>query len=284
MKQTLYALLLAGLSLNAQHAATPQALPRTISKGFPIMDIYGVAPRSFSGGGVGLGGFSSPFTAPAFLGSGELRIGGDFYFSGIDRRVFRDVPLLEPQTGKAKVKLHESLFGLNLAARLSAPWEYKVTPYADGFAGLRVITTGITITPNDYQPGYESSSSDNLDAAFAFQYGVAAGVLISLNPNLKLNAAVHLSRSEWPGMLKDIRSASVAETGVMMSVKQLPRDMMMFKLGLTFRIDPDECTKEHRCSCCGQRISSEGSGRSWGGGYSRPAAPNRVGTGVRVTK
>jgi hypothetical protein len=255
-----------------------QTLPAPVTENLPVLDVYGVLPRSFNGAGAGFGVFSPVIPLPpAWLpGGAELRLGGDLYFSSLDRRTIRNVPLQEPQSGEAKVKLNESLFGFNGVARFSLPWNETFSPYLDAFAGLRVISTGITITPNNYQPGYEKSSSDNLETAFSFNYGATAGMLVSLGPNVKLNAGVMFSRSHQPGSIGNIHSALPESKGLVMDNKSLPRDMILFKLGVTFRIDPSSGSGND-CCCRSER-------RSYGGGVFSRSAPstNKVGTRVRV--
>lgn len=276
-------IILAGTFTSWSQNTDRQPLPQDNSDKMGLLDVYGIVPRAFTGGGFGLGGFSPSLPGFVLPGLTEFRLGGDFYFSSLDRNIIRDVPLLQPQTGNAKVKLNEHIFGLNLAARLSAPWRQKVTPYIDGFAGLRAVTCGISTTPNQYQPGYEESSHDNLDAAFAFNYGFSAGVLVSIAPTVKINAAMMYTRSEWPGMIKDIRSAALIDNTIYMDIKQLPQEQIMFKLGLTILIDGSEPGRHANCccNCCVGRTSRPSYSRI---PLSRSSNTNRVVTKVKVAK
>lgn len=282
MKHIFIAITFASSVALAQNA--PVVVPETgrDAGNFPTIDVYAFAPRNLNGGGFGIGGFSPAIPVPVIFGRGAgLRFGADFHFTGLDRRTLRDIPLLAPQTGMAKVKLNETLFGLNAVARLSMPWSEKVSPYVDGFAGLRALHTGITVTPNEYQVGFEESTSDNLDAVYTFQYGVAGGFLVSVGRNVKLNAAVMLSRSEFPGRISNIHTASLEGTGIAMDKKALQQQMVFFKLGVTFRVDP-ESISDDGCNCCGHGGRSSGVFTSSGGRSGGSA--NRVGTSGRVSK
>ncbi len=277
-------LLFSSASLFAQQQTQPipAKLPSAGSDNLPVMDIYGIVPRDLNGGGAGLGIFSQALPLPGILfgGAADLRLGGDIFISSLDRKRLHNVPLQEPQTGEAKVKLRETLFGLNAVARLSMPWDEKFTPYVDGFCGIRGVSTGITVIPENYQPGYEKSTSDNLDAVLMLNYGATAGFLVALGPNVKLNAGVMFSCSHKPGTIDNIHSVTFEGNGLVMQEKILPQNMVLFKLGLTFTIDPSE--GGNNCCNCGSSRSS--TGRSTTVFSKRPSSPNKVGTRTRVMK
>lgn len=245
----------------------------------PLLDAYVIAPKGFNGGGFGMGGFSPALSLPMLSTNAELRLGGDFYFTGLDRRKFANVPLLAPQSGDAKVKLNETMFGINFVARLTMPWDEKVSPYIDGFAGLRAITTGMDVTPNQPQIGYENTTSNNIDGSYRLHYGVAGGLLIALGKDVKLNMGVVYSHSDHPGSVSNIRTASLENGSVVMDQKLLAQNMILFKLGVTVRIDPSK-SRGHDCNC----NCTYGGGVFRTGTSARSAMPNRVGTGVRVAK
>jgi hypothetical protein len=179
------------------------------------------------------------------------------------------------------------MFGLNGVIRVSLPWGAKVSPYVDGFAGLRFTGADVTVTADQYQPGYEKSTTDNVDQAWAFQYGLAGGFLVSLGKNVKLNTAVLLSRSDKPGSISNIRTAGLQGTGLVMDKKALSPDVIIFKLGLTFRINPSEKQESHNCQCCGRSrgtVVPAGGFRTGGYRSVNGGAANRVRIGGRVMK
>jgi hypothetical protein len=281
MNRFLYALIVAGITAQAQTPDSLQTkLPRPLSADKrPLFDVYAIAPRDLSGGGFGMGGFSPAVPLGSLIQNAELRFGGDFYFMGLDRRWISNVPLLSPQTGEAKVKLNESMLGLNLVARLSTPWKAALGAYIDGFAGLRYVSTGMEVTPNQPQINHDKTTSTDIDGSYALQYGVAGGVLVKLTNQLKLNAALVYSHSDRPGSVSNIHSASIDGGSVMMDKKILPRDMVLLKLGVSFLINPSN-NNNGRCNCCCRR-------NHFNAGTVRPVSgrmPNRIGTGFRVAK
>jgi hypothetical protein len=284
MKKVLFSLLLTGTAVVAQNvpASLSRSLTTNAKENSPIFDFYAVAPRNLNGFGFGMGGFSPALRTSSF-GGPEIRFGGDFFFTGLDRKTIKNVPLLSPQTGTAKVKLNESMFALDGVVRISFPWSAVVSPYVDGFAGLRYTGANITVTSDQYQPGYERSTSDNLDDAIAFHYGVAGGLMVSVTKDIKLNAGVVFSRSNNPGKISNIQTANMQGSGLVMDKKALSSDVMIFKLGLTFRINTSKLRNDsHTCECCGQRIggSTHSGSSSFPSGGGKAGAPNRVGIGV----
>src|SRR4051812_29260880 len=123
MKHILFfAMFSAGTGLLAQVAAP--ALSNTVASTLrkdnkAVFDMYGVIPQTHKGGGFGMGIFSPALGASVFGSGAEFRLGGDFYVTGLDHKSMNDVPLIAPQTGTAKVRLSETLFGFNAVARLS---------------------------------------------------------------------------------------------------------------------------------------------------------------------
>jgi hypothetical protein len=289
MKKTLAILIFSSSTLLGQRISGPMTgtLSAKVTESFPVFDIYGVVPFNFNGGGFGMGGFSRPLRTNAIAGGAEIRFGGDFYFTTLDRKTINDVPLLAPQTGAGKVRLNENMFGLNGVIRVSLPWNAKVSPYVDGFAGFRFTGADVTVTADQYQPGYEKSTTNNVDQASAFQYGLAGGFLVSLGKNVKLNTAVLFSRSDKPGTISNIRTAGLQGTGLVMDKKALSPDVIIFKVGLTFRISPTDKRGSYNCQCIGRSRGTvvrtggfrTGAFRSVGGG-----AANRVRIGGRVMK
>ncbi len=247
---------------------------------FAIMDIYMISPRNLNGLGFGMGVFSPALGIGASNKGLNIRLGGDYFFSGLDRKTIHNVPLLAPQTGNAKVRLTQNFLAVNAAARLSLPWNEKVSPYADFFAGFGMHTTGITVTPNEYQLGYERSTSNNIDAVARFNYGAAAGILISLHQDVKLNAAILYTHTDNPGQITDLRSAGVESGNLLLNKKGLENGSYFFKLGITVLLRPSGKTSSN-CPCNCRTATTVGVGNFIGGSS---GAPNRIGTGVRITR
>lgn len=241
------------------------------------MDIFAVAPYNFKGVGGGMGIFS-----PSVLSEKEgyeLRFGGDFYFSGLERHSLRDVPLSSPQSGMAKVKLAQTFLAFNISGRLTLPLSGKVSPYLDGFAGARGISTDITITPYEYKIGYEKSSTENLSSVFKMHYGIGVGVLTKLGKDIRLNTGIVYSYAPEPGSTYDIYTAKTETGSLQMTNADIPKGMLMFKLGITGLFDGFDVSEG--CGCCETR--------SRGVIFSNPSGgsnlkSNSISTGTRIMK
>lgn len=231
-------------------------------------DFYGMVPLKIGGAGAGFGIMSIPLS----LGATDLRIGGDFYFTGLDHKSMSNVPLSSPAGSTGKVRLSENLIGLNLVARLSMPWYENASPYIDGFIGLRQVNTAMTIKVED-------NPREVMDRFTGYQYGLAGGFLFKLSSDAKLNVGVVYTQSTNQGSLYNIQSAAVSGDALLMDKKNLPTNYFLFKVGFTVLLTESSGSSSNcHCRTRGSRVNRV---------TTTPRAsstPVRVKTGVRVNK
>jgi opacity protein-like surface antigen len=237
----------------------------------PSADFNFMMPQKLKGAGFGFAVLSAPFT----LGPGGLRLGGDFQFTSLDRKRLKNVPLNEAAEN-GRVKLSEYFVALNFVARYAMPWDESVSPYIDGFVGVRQINTGITTRKNEFYS--KKSDREIFDESNSLHYGLAGGLLITLASEIKLNIGVVYSQSYMPGSILNIRSATVEAGTIMMDKKMLPVNNLLFKVGLTVLLEETKGGSTP-CQCPSTRSNQViGVGSTI---FSPPANPK---IGVRVIK
>jgi len=258
MKQIFYLFVLFSLTqVNAQTVAAPESTTQFGKKNKlevddrPAADFYGVLPQNLMGGGAGFALFSPAIS----VGTGAIRIGGDLYFSNLDRKRLSNVPLADPVGTLGKVKLNENLFSLNLVARYELPWNEIVSPYIDGFVGLRNVHTNLNIRQNSSSTR-EDESNKIMDEFNSLHYGLGAGLLFNLWEDARLNVGVVYSQSYMQGSIYNVRSAAVNGDMIVMDKKLLASDYLMFKVGFTVLLDRSSFDNS---SChCSPRLGGRG--------------------------
>lgn len=228
-------------------------------------DFYGTIPDQMRGLGAGMGFFSPSLNKHIGLKnpySPEIRIGFDFYYVETAHKTFYNVPLNLPQTGEARVRLSQNSMAFNIAGRISGNYSKKFIPYFDMFGGWRSFGASMNITPNVRQPGYESSTSSNLSMVTHLNYGAAIGVMYSLGKQVKLNTALLYSTSPFKAEVSDVLNARNEANGIVTQKTGAPKDMFVFKLGITVLIDFKDTKGSSDCDCRHGRRA----GSVWGGG------------------
>lgn len=226
-------------------------------------DFYGTVPNEMRGLGAGMGFFSPALNNRTTIKNPyapEIRLGFDFYYLETAHKTFYNIPLSAPQTGDAKVRLSQNSMAFNISARVSGPYAKRFVPYFDVFGGWRSVGASMNITPNVQQPGYESSSSSNLSMSTHLNYGAAVGVMYALGKRVKLNTAVLYSTSPFNAEVSDVLNAKNESNGIVTQKITAPRDMLVFKVGITFLVDFKDTGDDCNCKCGRQ------GGRIWGGG------------------
>ncbi len=208
-------------------------------------DFLGVLPNAYSKWG--RGGFAMNILSPVLnstdvIGNDhiECRLGGGFYFAGLNQNTVSNVPLIAPQTGNALVTLTNRTYGLNGIARFSLPYSNKIIPYCDVFAGLRGFTSNMNIAPDASQNGCNtcnSATSENIANINELDYGATGGVMISLGKSVKLNAGLTYSDSNHLGKIINVTSAQLQAGSIAVEQMNAPTDMLLATLGLTFCFD-----------------------------------------------
>ncbi len=244
----------------------PVKAPKPDYSSLPAIDVYGTIPLMHKGAGGGFGIFIQPLSLgiKGSVNPLQVRLGGEFYFSELSHKRLSNVPLSAPQVGDAKVRLSQSNFGLNAIARFSLPYSSILTPYIDVFGGFRGYSANMSITPYKPQPGYESSTSNNLSSDLHWTYGATGGILVSINSWLKFNTGLMYTTTGKPGEIFDISKARLENGNIVSEKINTPKDMLTLKIGLTFLIDGGFETKSSNCCNCGSSGFILGSGFSTG--------------------
>lgn len=264
---------------------TPSAATQTNLNKLWSLDLYGAIPYKRVGGGFGFGMYSPALNFGVSMpNSLQVRFGGDFYILGTGHKTFNNIPLSSPQTGDAKVRLQQNNLGVNLGARVSTSYSNKFIPYADAFVGWRSFNSTMDITPNVQQPGYENSTSSNLSSANHWAYGGAIGFMYSFTPYVKFNTGLMYTFSQSKGEMVDVLNARNENNNIITSKIITPKEMFIFKVGLTFLMKPSEhTTYNNNCNCHCNNSSSSYWFNSNYHGSSRGAA-NKVSIGVKPNK
>jgi hypothetical protein len=253
--------------------------------GLPSLDVYATIPVKQCGAGFGANLLSKPFTVMHWDMSHpvQMRLGGEFYWAEMEHCYLSNVPLASPQTGNARVRFTENVFGFNGVARFSMPYTQKIIPYVDVFGGFRGFSSSMDITPYQYQPGYQRTNSQSLANVGQLNYGATFGVMASLGPNVKFNAGMMYTYSKSVNEMMDIKTAQVTVDGVNGNQSPVPQGMWIAKVGLTFLIDGSNRSSGCGCRSRGGYYRGGGGfyrgGGGWGGG-----AVNHINIGVHPSR
>jgi hypothetical protein len=214
-------------------------------------EIYGVCPIGYTGnttnagGGMGFGYFSKPFhivpissknkTNEMFYGPLNFQFGGNMYFGYMGGKTFKDVPLVAPESGNAKVSFDNWLTSINPSVRLtSSMFDGKVMPYAEVFAGWRHTSSSLAVTPNDYS---QKGTDSTIHSSHAINVGVAGGVMFEITKGVRLDVGALWSHSEVMGSSVDINSIHRDGDAIDVTSVDSPFDYVIIKAGISFDID-----------------------------------------------
>lgn len=245
---------------------------------FSTMDVYGAIPVKYCGGGFGFNALSggkklSPFSQFPIV----ARLGGEFYWAETKHKYFYNIPLTSPVPGDAKIRLNNSVWGINALSRFSMDWPKKFSPYIDVFGGLRVFNDNMDITPNNVTIGQQKNTSQSISSMAQLNYGLTGGVMFSLGKFAKLNLGIMYSHSDNQGKITDLGS-TYSEGGRIVTNNTLsPKDMWIAKIGFTFLVRSNTNYNKN-CNCRSRSRFFIGGGRIGGGGLS----PNRISIGPKI--
>lgn len=197
----------------------------------------------------------------------QVQYGANFFWSGLGRRSFDNVPLMAPQTGTARVNLANSFFGMNVMARISMPNKTIFTPYGDIFGGYRGLFSTLEINPyyNNYYGTRGNQTNKTLSSVSGLGYGFGAGIMTTLSKRVKLDIGVSYSQSVGSGQYADLNSAYSDASGINLNMKSTPNGIVMFNFGLMFYLEDDGTHTSNNCHCNTNR--SYGRVGGWGGGW-----------------
>jgi hypothetical protein len=274
--------------LAAQNSVTTKSTStaNNSAANLPSLDAYATIPVRQCGAGFGANLLSKPFTVMHWDMSHpvQMRLGGEFYWAEMEHRNLSDVPLAAPQMGNAKVRFTENVLGFNAMARFSMPYSQKIIPYVDVFGGYRGFSSSMDITPYQYQPGYQRSSSQNLSTVGQLNYGATFGLMASLSPNVKFNAGMMYTYSKSVNEIVDINSAQMNADGVNANQTLTPLGMWIAKVGFTFMLDGSNRSSGCNCNCRGRGRFYRGGGGFYRGGGWGGGAVNHVNIGIHPSR
>lgn len=193
--------------------------------------------RYGKGGGVGFEVLSNPLNGQDR--KVDFRLGGGFYYLYTGGKNY-ELMLDSPQTGMADVAARNNVFALQVVGRFTTPVNHNITAYGDIFGGMRIMNTGQTITPKIKKSDYEDETTTKIQTAFPATYGLGAGFLFRMTDNIYLDMGAAYT---WGTKARYIAMRDVYKEGneIMYPTRRSSTDMLLFRVGVTFKIDFDDC-------------------------------------------
>ena len=211
------------------------------------------------GGGLNFLGPQIPIIGKGDLHPIDIQFGPGLYMSSFGVKKFRDVPLIEPQTGNAKVSLYNLHLGVYGLVRFCSPNpSSEFMPYIDFIGGYRYVGGDLSVTPNNDLTG-NSSTDTHLKNVSGFMYGAGAGMQVKLSDNANLDFELIWSYSPQSKDIVDINSAHRLNDGIFYNTKNSPNTIMLLKVGFNFRCEDDR-------GCSDENNSGSYHGGYYGGG------------------
>lgn len=166
-------------------------------------------------------------------------IGFDIQGAGNEKR---SVILNTPNSDPGKEKFANSHFGMRATLRMGFLEQSKVSPYIDGFIGLRGFYTHRTLSIDEVNPEYESNTSEQTMDNWTRRYGASVGAMYRLNRVVSLDTRITYSagtNADWTNLNTVVREDNVVSYRVSNSYT----DLFMYNVGFVFRIDPKPKTR-----------------------------------------
>lgn len=161
-------------------------------------------------------------------------IGFDIQGSGKERRT---VILNTPNSDPGKETLKNSHLGLSATMRLTFLGEKRLSPYIDGFVGLRGFYSHRELTIDKPNPEYESSSSEQLFSTGTTRYGGSFGMMYRLNRVVSIDTRVTYSAGSAGNWL-NLNSVSQQDNVVSYRVSNTTTDLFIYRVGFVFNLNP----------------------------------------------
>lgn len=161
-------------------------------------------------------------------------LGVDFQGAGKEKR---SVILNTPNSDPGKEKLSNSHIGLSATLRLSFLEEKRVSPYIDGFVGLRGFYSHRELSLDKHNPEYESTSSEQLFSVGTTRYGASVGAMYRLNSVISIDTRFTYSAGSAGNWL-NLNSVNQQDNVVSYRVSNTTTDLFMYNIGFVFRINP----------------------------------------------
>ena len=205
-------------------------------------EMYGIVPVSkLNNGALGLGlSFSCkpmPFNPSSKKNSADILFGGNFYGSGLDNRVLKNVPLQSPKEGFGQVTMKNTIYGLNAITQVSIPINDVLRTYIGAQIGWRGISSDMSILPNTAINGSRKQSSQNISSSDQLSYGLSAGFLLKFSEAVSLDLGATYDTTNTQNSMINLNTAHVESNSIVVDRMNAPMDLLMVKLGLFFTIN-----------------------------------------------
>ncbi len=234
-------------------------------------DMFGVVPVSkLNNGAFGLGlsilSNPIPFNPSSKKNSADILFGGNFYGSGLDNRVLKNVPLQAPREGFGQVTIKNSIYGLSAITRVSIPITDVLRAYIGAQIGWRGLSSDLTILPNTPINGSRNQSSQHISSSDQLSYGLSAGFLVELEDGVSLDLGATYNTTNTQSSIINLDTAHVDSNSLVVDKMSAPSNLLMVKVGFFITIDKD-AKGSSRNSCSRHSNSHHSSYRSGGSSH-----------------
>lgn len=199
------------------------------------------------GGGMNMFSHTTPLAVGKKAFPIQMQIGGGFVLASAGNRTFRDVTFNARPDEDAKLHFTNMHYGIHAMTRFSTDRNAKnYAPYVDLFAGLRGVSSTVTV----YYPDSDNAYYDETVAStWNVGYGAGAGVLIRVGNASWIDAGVQWQSIPQAKVI-DMNSVSSAD-GIAYSTISTPPGTLMFKLGFVISAGTKNCCGVAKCGVAG---------------------------------
>ncbi len=166
----------------------------------------------------------------------DLRYGFGFDIQGAGREK-RSVILSTPNNDPGKEILKNSHLGVSATMRLTFLGEKRVSPYLDGFVGLRGFYSHRELTIDKPNPDYETSTSEQISMAGTTRYGGSVGIMYGLNRVISVDTRVTYSAGS-AGNWVNLNTVNQQDNIVSYRISNTTTDLFIYRVGFVFNLNP----------------------------------------------
>lgn len=165
----------------------------------------------------------------------DLRFGFGFDFQGAGREK-RSVILNTPNSDPGKETLSNSHIGASLSMRMTFLGEKRVSPYIDGFVGLRGFYSHRNLSIDEPNPEYETTTSEQLLSVGTTRYGASLGAMYRLGRVVSLDTRITYSAGTAGNWL-NLNSVAQEGNEVSYRITNTTTDLFIYHVGFVFRFN-----------------------------------------------
>lgn len=166
----------------------------------------------------------------------DLRWGLGFDVQGAGREK-RSVILSTPNSDPGKEILKNSHLGVSATMRLTFLGEKRVSPYLDGFVGLRGFYSHRELTIDKPNPDYETSTSEQISMSGTTRFGGSFGVMYRLNRVISVDTRVSYSAGST-GNWVNLNTVNQKDNIVSYRISNTTTDLFIYRVGFVFNLNP----------------------------------------------